>query len=128
MQLTGKIAIVTGAGQGLGREIALVLAEEGATVALVGRTASKLEAVAAEICGKNGSAWAIPRDLTQEDQVQSMVDEVMERSGRIDILVNNAGGYPKEMYDISSENLGMEARTVGSDHPHQPANSLLVYE
>lgn len=101
MRLTGKIAIVTGAGQGLGREIALVLAAEGAVVALVGRTASKLDAVAAKITDKGGSAWAVPRDLTEEEQVQSMVDEVLERHGRIDILVNNAGGYPKEMYDIS---------------------------
>lgn len=102
MQLTGKIAIVTGAGQGLGREIALLLAEEGAVVTLVGRTRSKLEAVAAEIAEKKGSAWVVPRDLTEEEQVQSMVDEVLARHGRVDILVNNAGGYPKEMYDISS--------------------------
>ena len=103
MQLKGKIAIVTGAGQGLGREIALVLAEEGATVAVVGRTAAKLDKVVEEISAKGGSAVAIPRDLTEEDQVQSMVDEVLERFGRIDILVNNAGGYPKEMYDISTQ-------------------------
>lgn len=102
MELTGKIAIVTGAGQGLGREIALVLAEEGATVALVGRTAAKLEAVAQEIRSKGGTAWPIPRDLTEAEQVQSMVDAVVERFGRIDVLVNNAGGYPKEMYDIST--------------------------
>lgn len=102
-QLTGKIAIVTGSGQGLGRAIALVLAEEGATVALVGRTASKLEKVADEIAAQGGSAVTVPRDLTEAEQVQSMVDEVMERFGRIDILVNNAGGYPKEMYDISSQ-------------------------
>lgn len=103
MQLKGKIAIVTGAGQGLGREIALVLAEEGATVAVVGRTAAKLDKVVGEIAAKGGNAVAIPRDLTEEDQVQSMVDEVLERFGRIDILVNNAGGYPKEMYDISTQ-------------------------
>ena len=53
--------------------------------------------------GQGGSAVAIPRDLTEEEQVQSMVDEVMDRFGRIDILVNNAGGYPKEMYDISTQ-------------------------
>ena len=54
MQLKGKIAIVTGAGQGLGREIALVLAEEGATVAVVGRTAAKLDKVVEEIAVKGG--------------------------------------------------------------------------
>lgn len=103
MKLQDKIAIVTGSGQGLGRAIALVLAEEGATVALVGRTASKLEAVAAEIAAAGGKAVTVPADLTEEAQVQGMVDQVMKQFGRIDILVNNAGGYPKEMYDISTQ-------------------------
>lgn len=101
MKLKDKIAIVTGSGQGLGRAIALVLAEEGATIALVGRTPAKLEAVAAEIAAAGGKAVTVPADLTEEDQVQGMVDQVLGQFGRIDILVNNAGGYPKEMYDIS---------------------------
>ena len=103
MKLKDKIAIVTGAGQGLGRAIALMLGEEGAVVAVVGRTTSKLESVAAEITKAGGRAWPITADLTEEDQVQGMVDQVMEKYGRIDILVNNAGGYPKEMYDISTQ-------------------------
>lgn len=103
MQLKDKIAIVTGAGQGLGRAIAMVLAEEGAIVAVVGRTLSKLERVVAEIQAAGGRAWPVSADLTQEEQVQSMADQVLEAHGRIDILVNNAGGYPKEMYDISTQ-------------------------
>ena len=103
MNLKDKIAIVTGAGQGLGRAIALMLGEEGAVVAVVGRTTSKLESVVAEIIQAGGRAWPITADLTEEDQVQGMVDQVMEKYGRIDILVNNAGGYPKEMYDISTQ-------------------------
>ena len=91
MKLKDKIAIVTGAGQGLGRAIALMLGEEGAVVAVVGRTTSKLESVAAEITQAGGRAWPITADLTEEDQVQGMVDQVMEKYGRIDILVNNAG-------------------------------------
>ena len=102
-QLTGKVAIVTGSGQGLGRAIALVLAEEGATIALVGRTASKLEQVAGEIAALGGSALCVVRDLTEEAEVQAMVDEVLAQYGKIDMLVNNAGGYPKEMYDIASQ-------------------------
>ena len=97
MKLKDKIAIVTGAGQGLGRAIALMLGEEGAVVAVVGRTTSKLESVAAEITKAGGRAWPITADLTEEDQVQGMVDQVMEKYGRIDILVNNAGGYPKDI-------------------------------
>ena len=103
MKLKDKIAIVTGAGQGLGRAIALMLGEEGAVVAVVGRTTSKLEFVVAEITQAGGRAWPITADLTEEDQVQGMVDQVMEKYGRIDVLVNNAGGYPKEMYDISTQ-------------------------
>ena len=103
MKLKDKIAIVTGAGQGLGRAIALMLGEEGAVVAVVGRTTSKLESVAAEITQAGGRAWPITADLTEEDQVQGMVDQGMEKYGRIDMLVNNAGGYPKEMYDISTQ-------------------------
>ena len=80
-----------------------MLGEEGAVVAVVGRTTSKLESVAAEITQAGGRAWPITADLTEEDQVQGMVDQVMEKYGRIDILVNNAGGYPKEMYDISTQ-------------------------
>lgn len=91
MNLKDKIAIVTGAGQGLGRAIALMLGEEGAVVAVVGRTTSKLESVVAEITQAGGRAWPITADLTEEDQVQGMVDQVMEKYGRIDILVNNAG-------------------------------------
>ena len=62
-----------------------------------------LKAVVAEIIQAGGRAWPITADLTEEDQVQGMVDQVMEKYGRIDILVNNAGGYPKEMYDISTQ-------------------------
>ena len=86
MNLKDKIAIVTGAGQGLGRAIALMLGEEGAVVAVVGRTTSKLESVVAEITQAGGRAWPITADLTEEDQVQGMVDQVMEKYGRIDNL------------------------------------------
>lgn len=103
MRLTDKIAIVTGAGKGIGREIALALASEGATVALVARTKSDLELVAGEISELGGNAFALPKDLTDSSQVQSMVDELMDTYGHIDILVNNAGGYPKEIYNIADQ-------------------------
>lgn len=101
MRLQEKIAIVTGAGKGIGKEIALALGAEGAVVIAVARTKSDLDQTVTEIESAGGHAEALPRDLTDSAQVQSMVDEVTLRHGRIDILVNNAGGYPKEIYDIA---------------------------
>ena len=92
MKLEGKIAIVTGAGKGIGREAALAIAEEGATVVAVARTQADLDETVKMIEEKGGKAVSLSRDLTDGQQVQSMVDTVVEKYGRIDILVNNAGG------------------------------------
>lgn len=99
MKLEGKIAIVTGAGKGIGRDTALTLAAEGATVVAVARTQVHLDETAAMIEERGGKAFALARDLTDSAQVQSMVDAVLTQFRRIDILVNNAGGYPSEIYD-----------------------------
>ncbi len=98
MRLKGEVAIVTGAGKGIGREIALAIAQEGGTVVAVARTQSDLDETVALIEANGGTAISFSRDLTDSAQVQSMVDAVMERFGKIDILVNNAGGYPPEIY------------------------------
>lgn len=98
MKLEGKIAIVTGAGKGIGRDTALLLAKEGATVVAVARTQSNLDETVSMIEQDGGKAISLSRDLTDITQVQSMVDAVLERYERIDILVNNAGGYPSEIY------------------------------
>ncbi|MDL2295663.1 SDR family oxidoreductase [Lachnospiraceae bacterium OttesenSCG-928-E19] len=103
MKLQGKTAIVTGAGKGIGREIALGLASEGALVVLVSRTKSDLDKVAEEITQAGGKSISIPKDLTDSEQVQALVDEVVKNYGGIDILVNNAGGYPKEIYNFSEQ-------------------------
>lgn len=103
MRLSGEIAIVTGAGKGIGKEIALALGAEGATVVAVSRTKSDLDEVVKEITDNGGTALALPRDLTDSAQVQSMVDEIVEKYNKIDILVNNAGGYPKEIYNIAEQ-------------------------
>ncbi len=97
-QLKGKIAIVTGAGKGIGREAALAIAAEGATVAAVARTQADLDETVKMIEDNGGSAIAISHDLTVGAEVQAMVDEIMNKYGKIDILVNNAGGYPSEIY------------------------------
>ena len=88
--LEGKRAIVTGGGQGVGRCIALALAAAGAAVALVGRTESKLLAVAAEISRPGGRALPIVADVTRPAEVRHCVEETARGLGGIDILVNNA--------------------------------------
>ncbi len=98
-RLQGKVAIVTGAGKGIGKETALMLAEDGAIVIPVSRTKGDLDKVVEEIKENGGVGMAVAADLTDGEQVQHVVDVVMEAYGHIDILVNNAGGYPKEIYN-----------------------------
>jgi NAD(P)-dependent dehydrogenase (short-subunit alcohol dehydrogenase family) len=88
--LEGKIAIVTGGGQGVGRGIALALAGEGAVVAITGRTPEKLDATVAEIEGRGGRALAIPGNVKVEADIARTVETVVRELGTIDILVNNA--------------------------------------
>ena len=87
MKLEGKIAIVTGAGKGIGREAALAIAAEGATVVCVARTQANLDETVQMIEEKGGKATSLSRDLTDAAQVQSMVDAIVEQFGRIDILI-----------------------------------------
>jgi len=89
--LKGKKAVVTGAGKGIGRGIALAYAEMGADVALVSRTESDLKKVAAEIEAMDRQALVVPADVSKVAEIRRMTAEVMDAFGRIDILVNNAG-------------------------------------
>lgn len=89
--VTGRIALVTGASQGIGRACALALAEGGARVALAARNEEKLAAVAKEIESKGGEAATFRMDVSKEDEVKSAVKAAIERFGKIEILVNNAG-------------------------------------
>jgi NAD(P)-dependent dehydrogenase (short-subunit alcohol dehydrogenase family) len=89
--LTGKCALVTGAGKGLGRTIALALASAGADIAVVSRTRSDLEEAADEIRRRSRRAVVVVADVTDETSIAAMTRKAIEGLGRIDILVNNAG-------------------------------------
>ena len=89
--LTGKVALVTGAGRGIGRSISLALAHAGARVFLTSRTASQLEDTAREIRGQNHEAEYLPAEVSSEAGVDAVFRDLGKRFGRLDILVNNAG-------------------------------------
>ncbi len=91
MSMQGKVALVTGASQGIGRACALALAAQGATIALAARSLDKLEAVAAEITAAGGQARPFVLDLSVEDSIKAGAKAVLADLGRVDILVNNAG-------------------------------------
>jgi NAD(P)-dependent dehydrogenase (short-subunit alcohol dehydrogenase family) len=90
-QLQDRVAIVTGASNGIGRGIAEMFGAEGAKTVLVARRADLLDEVAAGIKGKGGHALAMPVDLTKEDALVALFAKVKETYGRLDVLVNNAG-------------------------------------
>lgn len=98
--LTGRTALVTGAGQGLGAEIARTLAAHGAAVAVNDLFAERAEAVAAAIADGGGRAVAAPADVTDLDAVRAMVADAAAALGPIDILVNNAGVPPNPSWDL----------------------------
>ena len=124
-QLTGKVAVVTGGSKGLGRAMAIGLADAGATVAVVSRTKNLIEETAQDIIKGGGKAIAIPADIKDEQDIERMTKTVMAACGRIDILINNAGIAPmspavevplEEWNDVMDTNLKsvfLMARTIG---------------
>ena len=120
--LKEQVAIVTGAGRGIGRATALALAQEGASVVLAARSVGEIESVAAEIrqrCAAGGAdrVLAIACDVTSEREVAAMTTDALNAYGRIDVLVNNAG-YSKQcpIADLSVEELrrALEVNLVGT--------------
>jgi 3-oxoacyl-[acyl-carrier protein] reductase len=88
---SGRVALVTGAAQGIGRAVAAALAQEGCRVALADRSESVLAATVEALCAQRATALAVPCDVGVRQQVERMVETTLARFGRIDVLVNNAG-------------------------------------
>ncbi len=91
MQLEGKVALVTGAGSGIGQASAALMAREGAKVALLGRTEDELQESAEQIRGAGGEAIPVLADVSQPEDMQRAAERVVGEWGRLDIVVANAG-------------------------------------
>lgn len=103
-ELTGKVALITGGGQGVGQGIALALAAAGAKVAVSGRTASKLDATCAAIAERGGESLALTCNVKDAGDLAQIVSATTERFGGVDILVNNAQEVPNgRLLDVTDE-------------------------
>ena len=131
IKLTDKVALVTGAGQGVGQGIAFALAAEGAAVAVTGRTLSKVENTVAEIKQRGGKAIAIETDVKDAAALARCVDQVVAQLGGLNILVNNAQEVPHgNLFSVTDEAFiaGFESgalatfRLMKLCHPHLKKN------
>ena len=117
LSLDGKVAVVTGAGRGLGQACALTLAEAGADLALVARSSDQLEETARLVKEHGRRALIVPADVTDEDAVEAVAAEVVERFGRVDILVNNAGmAHVAPLLELTLQDLRqvMDVNVIGA--------------
>ena len=136
--LTGKIALVTGSSRGIGRSIALGLADEGCHVSLCARGAETLNKTADEVRAKGVEAFASTADMMKLPDIKAMVEATLDKFGRIDILVNNVGGskwtpfesVPDEEWDeIFDMNLFAAVRTTRAVLPsmkNQGSGSIIT--
>lgn len=107
MMLAGKVAVVTGAGPGLGRTLAVLMAREGADVVLAARTRDTLDRIAAEVAAEGRAALPVPTDVSDPTQVRRLAGRVIDRFGRVDVLVNAAfpGTHRKNVLDMDDASL-----------------------
>ena len=91
MSSQGKVAIITGASSGFGRDAALLAAQRGYRVVVAARREERLNELVHEITGQGDTALAVPCDVTKSDDLQQLVDQTLQHFGQIDVLVNNAG-------------------------------------
>ena len=114
MELAGRVAVVTGAGTGIGRAIALELSRRGAAVGLIGRTRATLEAVAGEA---KGEACVATADVSERASVDAACDAIRARLGPLHAVVANAG--------VGGPERPRPRRPLGRDRPHQPRRRVL---
>jgi short-subunit dehydrogenase len=117
MDVSGKVVIITGASEGIGRAAVLCFAEAGAKVVLVARSRDKLEALAEELRAQKRDALVVPTDMRDCVAVRKMADQAFEHYGRIDILINNAGqsaAGPVAAIDVSHFRVIMELNVYGA--------------
>ena len=98
MQLTDKVALITGGGRGIGRAIAIGYAAEGAKVVITARSQDQLDAVTDVISAQGGDVLAVQADIRNRAEVEHLVQQTVEKYGQIDILVNNAGINPRGVF------------------------------
>ncbi len=129
--LSGRVAIVTGGGRGIGAAIVTRLAQAGAIVAIANRTQDVAEALARELAAEGGTAHCVPFDKLDRDSLRALVDGVARQHGRLDIVVHNAGGCPWSSLEDLDEakleetltlNLGASIWLAQAAIPHMRAN------
>jgi NAD(P)-dependent dehydrogenase (short-subunit alcohol dehydrogenase family) len=138
MDLTGKVVLVTGAGSGIGKATAVLLAKQGARIAVLSHTADEVEQTASEIKGSGGEAVAVVADTGQDGQMKRAIQQVVDRWGRLDIVFANAGinGVWAPIEELSVEdwshtintNLTGTFLTIKYATPHlkQPGGSVVI--
>ena len=127
LQLTGKVAIVTGASRGIGHGIAQALAAEGCRIAICARGREKLAEAEAQLAGAGSDVLAVPLDLTEATAADELVQTTIKRFGRLDIVINNVGGNCRKPFaettdedwlEILNLNLLAHVRTSRAAIPH----------
>ena len=134
--LEGKIVMITGASQGLGKALALACAERGANLVINSRSADSLDPVAKEAEASGAEVIAVPADVSRDEDVRDLVETAVERFGRIDVLINNAGllgprvrieEYPEDEWRrVIDANLTGPFLLAKATIPHMPEGGSIV--